>query len=365
MSQYLLILVWFVVVWYVHKHYVHPRYEFVMGKRVLRENWIFAFVAFLPVILMAGFREDIGDTWAYKTAFQKIPGTFSELMAYMPEITKDKGFTVLSGVIKIIFGDNPTVYFLILAAVQGIILVHVYRKYSTNYLMSIFLFIASTDFISWMFNGLRQFTAVTIIFAATTLMLKKKWIPTILLILLASTMHQSALLMIPIYLIALGKAWNSRTILFLVAALIAVVFVDQFTDVLDNMMQNTQYESMVSDWESWGDDGTNILRVAVYSIPTLLTIIGFKYIREADDSVINFCANMAIVSTGLYIVSMFTSGIFMGRLPIYASLYNYMLLPWVIQRIFTKRTARLITLVMVVAYIAFYFYQVHFTWGLL
>lgn len=366
MSQYILILVWFVVLWYVHKHYVHPRYEFVMGKRVLRENWIFAFVAFLPVILMAGFRtSSFGDTGAYKSAYNAIPDNFSGLIQYMPEITKDKGFTVLSGIIKVIFGDNPVVYLLILAAAQGIILIYVYRKYSSNYLMSIFLFIASTDYLSWMFNGLRQFTAVTIIFAATTLMLKKKWIPTILLILLASTMHQSALLMIPIYLIALGKAWNSRTILFLVAALIAVAFVDQFTDILDNMMQNTQYESMVGDWESWGDDGTNILRVAVYSIPTLLTLIGFKHIREVNDPVINFCANMAIVTTGLYIVSMFTSGIFMGRLPIYASLYNYILLPWVINRIFTKRTVRLITLVMVVAYIAFYFYQVHFTWGLL
>lgn len=365
MSQYILILVWFAVVWYVHKNYARPQYEYVMRRRVLRENWIFAFVAFLPVILMAGFRGNIGDTYAYKSAFQKIPNTFAELMAYMPEITKDKGFTVLSGSIKIIFGENPTVYFLILAFVQGAILITVYRKYSSNYLLSIFLFVVSTDYLSWMFNGLRQFTAVTIIFAATGLMLRKKWIPTILLILLASTMHQSALLMIPIFLIALGKAWNARTIFFLIAALIAVSFVEQFTDILDNMMQSTQYESMVTDWERWGDDGTNILRVAVYSIPTLLTLVGFRQIREDDDPIVNFCANMAIVTTGLYIVSMFTSGIFMGRLPIYASLYNYILLPWIINRIFTRRSAQVVTFLMVVAYLAFYYYQVHFSWGLL
>lgn len=365
MSQYLLILVWFVIVWYVHRNYARPQYEFVMGKRVLRENWIFAFVAFLPVILMAGFRGNIGDTWAYKTAFQKIPDTFSALMAYLPEISKDKGFTVLSGIIKIIFGDNPTVYFLILAAVQGVILVNVYRKYSANYLMSIFLFVVSTDYLGWMFNGLRQFTAVTIIFAATGLMLRKKWIPTILLILLASTIHQSALLMIPIFLIALGNAWNSRTILFLVAALIAVMFVDQFTDVLDEMMQSTQYESMVSDWESFNDDGTNMIRVLVYSIPTIFSILGIKHIRRADDPVINFCANMSIVSTGIYIVSMFTSGIYIGRLPIYASLYNYIVLPWIIDNVFTRRTARLMKIVMVVAYLGFYYYQVHYTWGLI
>ena len=61
-----------------------------------------------------------------------------------------------------------------LASIQAIILVTIYRKYSTNYLLSIFLFIASTDYLSWMFNGVRQFAAVTIIFASTKFMLEKK-----------------------------------------------------------------------------------------------------------------------------------------------------------------------------------------------
>ena len=97
---------------------------------------------------------------------------------------------------------------------HGLSLLFVYRKYSPEYLVSIFLFIASADYISWMFNGIRQFTAVTLIFAATTLILKKKYLPVLLIVLLASTVHQSALLMIPFILIAYGKAWNKKTLLF-------------------------------------------------------------------------------------------------------------------------------------------------------
>ena len=252
--------------------------------------------------------------------FGELPNTFSELVAYMPTVTKDKGFSFLSGLIKIVFGENTTVYFLVLALFQSLVLVAVYRKYSSQYLVSVFLFVASTDYLSWMFNGIRQFTAVTLLFAATGLMLKKKWIPTLVIILLASTIHQSALLMIPIVIIAQGKAWNKRSVIFLVAALIAIVFVNQFTNILDSMMQKTQYANLVSDWNVWGDDGTNALRVLVYSIPTILSFIGLKYIRAEDDPVINFCTNMSIISTGIYIVSMFTSGVFIGRLPIYASL---------------------------------------------
>ena len=86
------------------------------------------------------------------------------------------------------------------------------------------------------------------------------------------------------------------------------------------------------------------------------------YIQAEDDPVINFCTNMSIISTGIYIISMFTSGIFIGRLPIYASLYNYILLPWEIDHMFTKESKRLIMIVMVAAYLVFYWYQIEVVW---
>ena len=363
MSQYVFILIWvfgmFLVKTMIAGGY---RTEYSLGKKEYRISWGFAMFAFFPVIIMATLRGDMGDSYAYKMMFRDLPSTVSGLISYIPSVTKDKGFSVLSGIIKCVIGNNDVIYFFILAFIQGIILVSVYRKYSTNYLLSIFLFIASTDYLSWMFNGVRQFTAVTIIFASTKFMLEKKWVPTILMILLASTMHQSALLMIPIVIIVQGKAWNKRTILFLIAALIAVTFVDQFTSILDDMMQETQYANMVTDWTMWGDDGTNIFRVLVYSVPTILSFVGLKYIHYEDDPIINFCANMSIVSTGLYIISMFTSGIFIGRLPIFASLYNYILLPWEIEHMFTKRSAQIMGLLMIAAYLVFYWYQVMITW---
>lgn len=363
MSQYIFILIWIMGMFLIKSTVVGGyRTEYIMGKKEIRMPWSFAFLTFFPIIIMATFRGNMGDSYAYKMMFKDLPNTFSGLINYIPSVTKDKGFSVLSGIIKCVMGNNDVVYFFILALIQGIILISVYRKYSTNYLLSIFLFIVSTDYLSWMFNGIRQFTAVTIIFASTKFMLEKKWIPTIFLILLASTMHQSALLMIPIVVIVQGKAWNKRTILFLIAALIAVTFVDQFTSILDDMMQETQYANMVTDWTMWGDDGTNAFRVLVYSVPTILSFIGLKYIHYEDDPVINFCANMSIVSTGLYIISMFTSGIFIGRLPIFASLYNYILLPWEIEHMFTKRSAQIMSILMAVAYLVFYWYQIAVIW---
>lgn len=54
--------------------------------------------------------------------------------------------------------------------------------------------------------------------------------------------------------------------------------------------------------------------------------------------------------------------IYVGRLPIYTTLHGYMVLPWVIDQVFEKPSARLIKLMMVVLYVGFFYYQMH-TWG--
>ena len=363
MSQYLLILIWILGMFFV-KTLVNVTYSpvYILGRKEYRVSKGFAIFAFAPVIFMATFRGEIADTYAYRRAFAELPDTLYGLFTHLPTVSKDAGFTFFSGLIKCVIDNNDILYFFILAAIQGLTLVYVYRKYSIDYVFSVFLFIASTDYIAWMFNGLRQFMAVIIMFAATTLMLEEKWGKVLVIILLASTMHQSALLMIPIVLIAQGRPWNKKSIAFLLVVLISVAFVDQFTDILDYIMQETQYANMVSDWQSWGDDGTNVIRVLVYAVPTILSVIGYKQIRRANDPVINFCTNMSIVSTGLYIVSMVTSGIFIGRLPIYASLYNYILLPWEIKNIFTKQSAKLVYVMAIGAYMLFYYYSIFVLW---
>ena len=207
--------------------------------------------------------------------------------------------------------------------------------------------------------------AVTIILLATPFMIRRKYIPVVLLILLASTMHQSALLMLPFMLIAQGKPWNKRTLLFLATTLLVIIYIGKFTTILDNAMQETQYANMVSDWTSWQDDGTSPMRVLVYSIPAILSFIGLKFIQRESNPVINFCTNMSIISAGVYLVSMVTSGIFIGRLPIYASLYGYILLPWEIEHIFMKKSSRMILVTAVMAYCMFFYYQMHYVWGMM
>ena len=363
-SKYVLILMWIALCAVFAYSGRFSRMEYVEGRYEERYRWWFAFLVFVPVVWMAAHRGNFADTTIYLKNFSAMPTALNGIQEYMQGVGKDPGFSLLSCLLKIFITRNNVIYLGILATIQVISLSLVFRTYSPQFIISVFLFIASADYISWMFNGLRQFMAVTIIFFATPWMLERKYIRVLLMIILASTMHFSALIMIPIVLIAQGKVWNKRTIAYIVGILLAVFFVERFTNLLDDALTNTQYSNVVSDYISWQDDGTNPLRVLVYSLPAVIAFITRHTLERYNNRLINFCTNMSIISAGLYLLSSVTSGIFIGRLPIYASLYGYILLPWELDNLFSSKSRSFLYMVMIAGYLMYYVYQMHFAWSM-
>lgn len=365
MSGYILVLIWLGFLALVANQKNITRYEMVNDVMECRTQMWFAVVAFLPVIIWAATRPGSGfvDTNAYIAMYQRFPTTWSGLIEYLPTVEKDVGFTIFGGIIKLIFGTSYRPFLVIIAIIQGGILIWFFQKYSQSYLISIFLFIATSEYLSWMFNGIRQFLAVVIIIAATPLMLKKKYVPLIITILVASTIHQTALLMIPVVFIVQGKPWNMKTVFFIFLTIGILLSVDRFTGFLDAALSETQYSATVSTWQEMNDDGSSPLRVLVYSIPAILSFIGRKQLENESTPIVNLCINMSIISAALYVISMVTSGIMLGRLPIYVSLYSYILMPYEIERIFTKDSAKLVKILMIVFYLLYYYYLMHFAYG--
>ena len=73
---------------------------------------------------------------------------------------------------------------------------------------------------------------------------------------------------------------------------------------------------------------------------------------------------MSIMTSGFYIMSSIVkSGILLGRIPIYFSLYNYILLPWIIKNVFDKNERRVLNFVMILLYGIFFIYMMYVTWG--
>lgn len=366
LTNYWWLLIWLFTGGIVLAVYFPKHREMVCGKMETRWGIVPAVLMAVPYIIWAGYRNDaFGDTAAYRRIYQDIPAALSQMPQYLSEHTKDKGFSVLVAILKSWIGNNEVAFFFIVAVFQMGCIIWLFRKYSSDYWLNMFMFIVSTDYLSWMFNGIRQFIAVAIVQVAIGLVIKKRNLLAIILILLAATIHGSALIMIPIIFVIQGKAWNRKTILMLLATVVVIMFVGRFTSILDSMLTDTQYSDLITN-EIWmTDDGTNIFRVLFYSIPTLMSIVGRRYVNDVDDRVINISVNCAAVTAALYLLSKFTSGIYIGRLPIYTTLAEYICVPWLISHMFDKGSARLVRNGLIVVYLAFFYYQMHITWQIL
>lgn len=342
-----------------------PRqYDMVLGHRKVRWRPLSAILLALPYVIWAGHRNNAwGDVTAYRRTFLAAPAALSELGRYVANAPKDKGYSAFVVIFKALISQSDKTFFTIVALIQIACLVYIFRKYSENYWLSFFLFIASADYISWVYNGMRQFIAVSILFACGPLILKKKNIPLVLILLAVSTIHMSALIMLPFIFIARGKAWNKYMLFFLVVVAGAMVYLEEFTEILASFMDNSQYSAETK--ELLRDEGANIIRVLFYSVPTIGSLIYLKKIRSINNPLVNICVNMSIASTGFYVVAYFTSGIYIGRIPIFFSLYNYLLYPWMLKRVIPKQYAAGAASILVLVYTVYFYYQMGVTWGML
>ena len=361
------LLIWPLLFGAIYHLYNVRRQEIPQGSEEgisIRWGWIPAIMLTLPYVIWAAWRSNrYFDTGQYQNTFNAMPTGLSNMASYVASRPKGKGFVVFEYLIKTLISQSDIVFFLLVAFIQMFFLVLIFRRYSEDFWLSIFFFIASTDYLSWMHNGIRQFIAVTLIFACLPLLIQKKYIWMCLVVGIAALFHSSALVFLPFVFVVNGRAWNWRTMLYIIGIIIAVIFVDRVSDFLVTAMEDTAYEGDISLYLN--DDGTNPVRVLFYAVPTVMAFVFRKHIYHADDPLINMCVNLSVISTGMYVISYFTSGLLIGAIPIYFSLANYILIPWILKKAFNSRSALVLEIIFVGVYSFFFYYQCGPTWGLL
>ena len=365
MNQYWLVLVSIGALWLLVSQIRSYHIESIEGVQKYRWNWTVPIAAAFILAWIAIERPKyFGDTGNYFVTYSHLPTSLSGIVQYLQEYPKDFGFTIIMWIVKLT-GLDTRGFFFALCFFQLSVVFLVYRKYSCNLFFSIFLFLLSTDYFSWTWNGVRQFTAVAICFAASPYIFNRQYIKAVFFFILAGMFHRSALYMFPIIFFVQGKVFNLKTMLILGAITLTLTFVSGFEHLLDGFLQDTQYANVITDYQTGVigiDNGTNPIRVLVYSIPAILAFVGKKRIDQLDSNSLMVSANMSVLSAGIYLISMVTSGIFIGRLPIYCSLYNYILLPWELKNLFNDESAPIMKFLCYVFYFLFFMYQL-WLWG--
>lgn len=351
------IFVWLFFAGLMEKQLKLYNIENVNGVIVKHWYWISATILFFPIFWLACMGPEINDVPMYLSSYKSLPFSFAEILQYLSTMESGQGFVILEWLIKIVFGNSLRAFRVIIALIHSIPIIYIFRKYSEDYWIAIYLFVASSVHVGWMMNGLRQFIAVVIIFFALPYVVNRKYMKLIFIILLASTIHVTALCMLPIVFIVQGKSGNKKTMFFIALAIIAMFILSKNPVLMDMLLGETEYAGAVIEMQRMGDDGVHPLRVLVSAVPVLLVFVQRKYLRKEENQVIHICVNMSIITVGLNLMAMVTSGILMGRMAIYTNLYSFIIMPYLIRNAFTRESQKLANMLMIVFYFLFYCFE--------
>ena len=187
-----------------------------------RGGLYFVIFSFTAIVLLQSLRKwTVGiDIVTYLSFFERVSND-GHLLRFMQEFhSLEKGFIYYMKLLSFIT-TNPQVYLSLVSITIFSLVGYVIYKNSKNYYLSI-IAIITLVFFNFSFSGIRQSIAIAIAFISFEFIKKKKWVLFILLVLLASTFHTSALVFLiafPLYYLRIEKKH-----LFLILILIAVVF---------------------------------------------------------------------------------------------------------------------------------------------
>ncbi|MFC5773351.1 EpsG family protein [Ectobacillus antri] len=314
----------------------------LVGHNVVKPNILLSLFALSSLVLVSGLRNNIGDTFFYMHTYEHTEFTWEHIIA-----NKDMGFGLLQMLLQQISKDSQILLFTT-ALITNVLIVMTLYKYSRMLELSLYVYITSGLFTVSM-NGIRQFLAAAIIFAATKYLLSGNWKKYILVILFASTIHQSALVLIPIYFIVRTKAWTKMTFLLLSVALLIVIGFNQFSDLFFSLIGDTQY----GEYGNFNEGGANIVRVMVDAVPLFIAFLGRERLRELF-SKSDYIVNMALIGFMFMIVA--TQNWIFARFTIYFGLYQLILVSWVV-KLFASNNQRLVYYSILLFYFLYHFFE--------
>lgn len=333
----------------------------VDGEKIKKPNKIFSFFALLILVLVSGLRSGIGDTSTYRWSFELIPyGFFDYAKQIILNNTSDGGFSILGAFIKNFISDDSQVYFFILSAITLTLIFQTFYKYCGLLEVGVFTFITNGAYLVTM-NGVRQYLVSSILFASFPLIYKKKFVVYVLLVLLMSTMHASALVFIPLYFLVNLPAWGKGSKILFIGGIISYIFYPITSQVFMLFLSDTQY-SHYGDSLLGGDAGSNIIRMFVAVVPIVLSYIFREKIRVRE-KYFNIMLNFSILNFIFMMLSSASSWIF-ARFCMYFGLYGIILLCWCIKYGWgDKKNKGLIYMIGLTLYALYYYYEMHISLG--
>jgi hypothetical protein len=312
----------------------------------------FALATFALLVFFVGNRSMIHDTQEYQYHYDMF---YSDNLSQITDIINgtNKGvkgplFYIYLVLFKHFTHGTCNDWFFSLAIFQAVSLAVFLYKYSVNFIYSVYLFYMTSGFV-WMINGIRQFLAIALILYFVDWIFKRKTIPFFVVVLIAYLIHSASLLWIPVYFIVNYKPWSTNFIVSTSIFTVGMIILSR-----SSLLNETEFSYLISDPNA----GINPFRIAVFSVPAVIAFIRRKEIEKITDKTIDITINLSVICAACYLVGFFSNGV-VARIAAYFNPFLYILLPWLMKKVFDESMGKTITMVSLVAFFAYFCYEMY------
>ncbi len=313
----------------------------------------------LPLILMililafaCGLRTSFNDTEVYLATFKNAE-TLREFINTSPSWTEYPLFDGYMCFFRHNISANGNAYFVSIALFSLGLTIPFIKRHSDDFMFSIVIFFSLGLYVSHM-AAMKQCMAIAVLTLAIEALMKKKILLYYIIVFVAVLFHTYAVFffVLPFFT---SKPWTLPTYLLIGATIFALIFfesaINTFLSAADSAGKYLSKE-MVLD-----NGGINPLRLAVFSVPPLLSFAFQEQLENFYDRKKNILISMSILSFLIMSLGLFSAANLFGRSAIYFELGTIVVLPALIKEIFDRKTARFVSSVATICYLGFFAYS--------
>lgn len=251
------------------------------------------------------------------------------------------------------FTDNYHIFFFFPALLNSFAVVKLLKKYAINPAFSLLIFFSIGTYVTFI-AALKQSIAIFFLILSIPYAEEKKYIRFYLLVFISMLFHIHAFMFIILPLL-FGKPWNKVMWAFLASAIFARLTYDH---TLGAFMEYAQsLGANVAEIEVFDDHKINFLRVLVYWMTPLIALIFKKRLSKDSTRSDNLFVNMSCISSFILSIGLAQGANLMGRMAAYFEIGSALALPWIIKKIFTRDSARFVTIIVCICYFTYFYYE--------
>ena len=323
------------------------------GRPVRWDIWLVLMTVVMT--MFSGLRTGYNDTAAYISGFLKADSVAVFLAS--PDnlnILHNPLFYFVTSVFRDLT-DNYHIYLMAFAVLNTILFVCFLRRYAIAYNFSFTIYLYFTiGVFTFSMAALKQITASALLTLAIPALVEKKWLRYVAIVIVAGLIHTYAFIFLLLPFLT-GKPWGWKSILLLLGTVwVMLTFEDTIGSVLEYADSMGKH---VAEYEVFDGNQMNPFRVAVFAIVPITTVMFRRYLEPGLDREKCVMLNMSIISLMFMLLASMNGANMFGRLARYFVLGSVITLPWIIDKVFDKRSAHFLKIVAIICFFAFFLYD--------